>query len=88
MTNSLKEILTLKSYKKKKLKSDQINFLNKNGYLLLEPKPDFWKWIGATPDQLIDITNKIILDEGIKAGSEGKEEHTIKKKKNYRTWSK
>ena len=48
----------------------------------MEPNKNFWEWIGAEPKDLrIIVMGLILAKEGIKAGSEGKEEFTIKKSK-------
>ena len=81
MINNISDIVNTKIYKDRDLSKDQKKFLAKNGYLLLEPNKIFWEWIGAKPKDLRSIMDSILTKEGIKAGSEGKEEFTIKKSK-------
>ena len=81
MANKTKDILKLKEYKNNKLSSSQIKKLNNNGYLLLKPTKRIWDWIGCKPKKLRNIIDIILKNEGLKAGSEGKEENTILKKK-------
>ena len=81
MINSISDIINTKKYKDRDLRKDQKKFLAENGYLLLEPNKNFWEWIGAEPKDLRIIMDSILAKEGIKAGSEGKEEFTIKKSK-------
>ena len=81
MIKNITDIINSKIYKDRDLRNDQKKFLAENGYLLLEPNKNFWEWIGAKPKDLRLIMDSILAKEGIKAGSEGKEEFTIKKSK-------
>ena len=79
MIKSTKDVLNSTSYSSKKLDISTINCLNENGYCLLPPKNHYWEWIGADQKEIRKIVDKLIKQEGIKAGSEGKEEFTAKK---------
>ena len=79
MIKSTKDVLNSKSYLSKRLDTSAINSLNENGYCLLPPKNHFWDWIGADQKEIRKIINKLIEKEGPTAGSEGKEEFTVKK---------
>ena len=81
MASKIKEILKLKEYKNNKLSSSQIEKLNSEGYLLLKPNKKIWEWIGCKPKKLRNIIDGILKNEGLKAGSEGKEENTVLKRK-------
>ena len=81
MVNKIKDILKLKEYKNNKLSSSQIKRLNSEGYLLLKPNKKIWKWIGCKPKKLRNIIDGILKSEGLKSGSEGKEENTVLKRK-------
>jgi len=80
MVNSILDILNSKEYIERKLSNSQINQLEEEGFILLEPKNEFWNWIGCRVDKLVNITDDLKLKEGDNAGSEGKEE--IVKKNN------
>ena len=60
---------------------ERLKELKKNGYCLIKSKKTFWKWIDSTPKKIRNIINKLLKKEGFKAGSEGKEKFTIKKRK-------
>ena len=81
MIKSTKEILRLKDYSSNKLDSIFIQKLKKDGYCLIPPKKSFWNWIQASPQDIRKVIDKLIKFEGIAAGSEGKEEFTVKKNK-------
>ena len=81
MINSTKDVLKNKDYLYNKLNFSEISFLNENGYCLIPPKKSFWEWIGADLKEIRKIIDKLIEKEGLSAGSEGKEEFTIEKKK-------
>lgn len=57
----------------------KLNYLSKNGYCLIKPEKNFWEWIDSSPKKIRKIIDKLLKSEGLKAGSEGKEEFTIKK---------
>ena len=71
-----KNNFTPSSINKKKL-----NELSKNGYCLIKSEKKFWEWIDSSPKKIRNVVDKLLKTEGIKAGSEGKEEFTNKKKR-------
>jgi hypothetical protein len=61
---------------KKKIKD-----LNTNGYCIIKSNKNFWLWLNSNPRKIRCIINKILKNEGLSAGSEGKEKFTFKKGK-------
>jgi len=80
MINSVTDILKSKSYKDRKLSDFQLNQLDKEGFVLIEPKKEIWEWIGCSVENLRSIIDNLKIQEGTNAGSEGKE--NILKNKN------
>lgn len=80
MINSIKDILKSKFYSKK-ISDLQIRNLRENGYLLIPPNKSIFDWIGTDIENLRQIIDHLIDKEGMSAGSEGKEEFSIKKNK-------
>ena len=78
MINSILDILKTKHYLDHKLGDNHVQQLEENGFCLLPPDKKRWDWIGAEPDEIRKIIDSLLEKEGIAAGSEGKEEISLK----------
>ena len=81
MSVNLGKILSSSEYDCHSFSEKNKEELEKNGFCLIPPKNFFWKWIGADPQEIRNIIDELIKKEGNSAGSEGKEEYTVKKNK-------
>tara|TARA_B100000579_G_scaffold33931_1_gene23736 strand:- start:3197 stop:4102 length:906 start_codon:yes stop_codon:yes gene_type:complete len=81
MVSSISEILKNSNYENCIFNSSYKKKLDDEGYCLLPPDKSYWDWIGSKPEEIRKVINSLINKEGFAAGSEGKEEFTIKKGK-------
>lgn len=81
MVHNTDIILKKKLFSTWKLNTKQKNFLDKEGYCLIEPSDNLSNWIGVDENYIRNIIDKLLKYEGLSAGAEGKEKFTIKKKK-------
>ena len=81
MINSITDILKKNEFYCRKFSDEQIRSLRENGYLLIAPNKSIFDWIDTDIENLLLIIDNLIEKEGIDAGSEGKEEFSIKKNK-------
>ena len=81
MQLNTEEILNIKSFRSWKLSKIQKKNLDEKGFCLIKPTQHLKKWVKKDLNGIRKIIEKLITKEGLSAGSEGKEEFTIKKNK-------